>query len=34
MEYKYGDSWEKFPIAEKEVWIEKNTNSYFYVYDS
>ena len=29
----YGDSWEKFPIENNEIWIEKNTNSKLSVCD-
>lgn len=32
-EWKYGDSWEKYPINKGEVWIEKRTNSYVAVLD-
>lgn len=33
MRYKYGDSWEKYPIKAGEVWIEQKTSSIVQVCD-
>lgn len=33
MQYKYGDSWEKYPIKEGEAWADANTRSMVSVYD-
>lgn len=33
MEWKYGDSWEKYPIEKGELWEEETTGSYVMVYD-
>ncbi len=33
MKYRYGNSWEKYPILNGEIWRERQTNSAVSVYD-
>ena len=33
MKWKYGNSWEKYPIEKNEIWIDKNSNSIVSVYN-